>query len=163
LALSYDIRLAQASAQATEDIATAQTLARAVEQTHAALEELRQLARGIYPAVLTDAGLLRALASFADTAPVLVEILGADDRRYSAAIETAAYFAVVEAVDDAAQRHADHAALTVTHADRCLTLTLADNGSRRTSPMIALADRVGALGGTLHLEPTSCRVEMPCG
>ena len=162
LALSYDVRLAHASATADADLTTERTLARAVEQTQAALEELRELARGIYPAVLTEAGLLPALATLADTAPLPLEIRQVDDRRYPAAIETAAYFAVAEAVDDAARRAANHASLAVAHDEGRLIVTIDDDGSSRISPMLALADRVGALGGTVLVESTTCQVEIPC-
>jgi signal transduction histidine kinase len=162
LALSYEVRLARADAEADGDAATERMLARSIEETHAALEELRELAHGIYPAVLAEAGLDPALASLSDTAPLPLEILGGDHRRYPAAVETAAYFAVVEAVDDACERHASAAAVTVAQDDGRLTVTVSDDGSARTSAMAALADRVGALGGALVVEPTTLRVEIPC-
>jgi len=162
LALSYDIRLAHASAAADGDRATAESLDGAIEETLGALEDLRELARGIYPAVLTEAGLATALATLADVAPLTVEILRVEDRRFPAPIETAAYFAVAEAVDDAVRRGADNAALTVVHDHGRLVVKVEDNGSDRSSPMVALADRVGALGGTLFVEPTVCRAEIPC-
>ncbi len=163
LALSYDIRLARAGAEADGDRATATTLARAMDETQDALEELRELARGIYPAVLTEAGLVPALATFADTAPLPVEIIGAEGRRSPAPVEMAVYLAVTEAVDDAAARGAEHVALTLVQEDERLVVTVQDDGSERTSPMVALADRVGALGGSVLLEPTVCRVEIRCG
>jgi signal transduction histidine kinase len=162
LALSYDIRLARAGAEADGDSASATTLARAVDETKDALEELRELARGIYPAVLTEAGLVPALATFADTAPLPVEILGAEDRRYPAPVETAAYFAVTEAVDDAAARGAEHAAVTLLREDERLVVTVEDDGAERTSPMVAVTDRVGALGGRVLVESTKCIAEIPC-
>ncbi len=162
LALSYDIRLARASAKSDADSPTELMLARAVEETQSALEELRELAHGIYPAILTEAGVLPALATLADTAPLHIRIVRTDDRRYPAPIEAAAYFAVAEAVDDAAHRTARHATLTVAHEDGRLIVTVDDDGSSRISPMLALADRVGALGGTVLVEPTTCRVEIPC-
>ncbi len=84
------------------------TLATAIEETQGALQELRELAHGIYPAVLAEAGLAPALATLADTAPLPVQILRAGDRRYPAPVEAAAYFAVAEAIGDAARRGADH-------------------------------------------------------
>ncbi len=108
LALSYDIRLARAGAAADGDTAAQMTLATAIEETQGALQELRELAHGIYPAVLAEAGLAPALATLADTAPLPVQILRAGDRRYPAPVEAAAYFAVAEAIGDAARRGADH-------------------------------------------------------
>jgi signal transduction histidine kinase len=162
LALSYDIRLARASAAADGDTAAQMTLATAMEQTGAALEELRALAHGIYPAVLAEAGLAAALATLADTAPLPVQILRADGRRYPAPVEAAAYFTVAEAVGDAARRGADRAAVTVAHDNELLAVTVEDNGTGRDSPMVTLTDRVGALGGTLFIKETACRAEIPC-
>ena len=162
LALSYDIRLARASAEAEADTAAVIALAAAMEQTGAALEELRELAHGIYPAVLAEAGLAPALATLADTAPLPVQIRRADDRRYPAPVEAAAYFTVTEAVDDAARRGADRAAVTVAPEGGRLVVTVEDNGTVRGAPMIALADRVGALGGSLSIKQTVCRAEIPC-
>jgi signal transduction histidine kinase len=162
LALSYDIRLARASAEADNDTAAVIALAAAMEQTGAALEELRELAHGIYPAVLAEAGLAPALATLADTAPLPVQIRRADDRRYPAPVEAAAYFTVTEAVDDAARRGADRAAVTVAPQGGRLVVTVEDNGTVRGAPMIALADRVGALGGSLSIKQTECRAEIPC-
>jgi signal transduction histidine kinase len=162
LALSYDIRLARASAKADGDTAAQMTLATAVEQTQGALEELRDLAHGIYPAVLAEAGLAPALATLADTAPLPVQILRADNRRYPAPVEAAAYFTVAEAIGDAARRGADRAAVTAAPQGGRLVVTVEDNGTGRDAPMIALADRVGALGGSLSIQLTACRAEIPC-
>jgi signal transduction histidine kinase len=162
LALSYDIRLGRASTEADGDTAAQMTLTTAMEETGAALEELRELAHGIYPAVLAEAGLTPALATLADTAPLPVQILRTDDQRYPAPVEAAAYFTVAEAVDDAARRGADRAAVTVDHEGGKLVVTVEDNGTGRDAPMVTLTDRVGALGGTLFIKETVCRAEIPC-
>jgi signal transduction histidine kinase len=162
LALSYDIRLARASAEADGDTAAQMTLTTAMEETGAALEELRELAHGIYPAVLAEAGVAPALATLADSAPLPVQILRTDDQRYPAPVEAAAYFTVAEAVDDAARRGADRAAVTVDHEGGQLVVTVEDNGTGRDAPMVTLTDRVGALGGTLFIKETVCRAEIPC-
>lgn len=162
LALSYDIRLARAGAAADGDTAAQMTLGRAIEETQGALEELRELAHGIYPAVLAEAGVAAALATLADTAPLPVQIRRVDDRRYPAPVEAAAYFAVAEAIGDAARRGADHAVVTVAHDNELLVVTVEDNGTDRDAPMVTLADRVGALGGSLFIKETACRAEIPC-
>ena len=138
------------------------TLATAIEETQGALQELRELAHGIYPAVLAEAGLAPALATLADTAPLPVQILQADNRRYPAPVEAAAYFTVAEAVDDAARRGADRAVVTLAPEGGQLVVTVEDDGTDRDTRMIALADRVGALGGSLYLRQTVCRAEIPC-
>jgi signal transduction histidine kinase len=162
LALSYDIRLAHAAAQADGDTVTETALARAAEETRDVLEELRDLAHGIYPAVLAEAGIGPALATLADTAPLPVQILRAGHRRYPAPVEAAAYFAVAEAIVDVARRGADHAAVSITHEGGALVVTVEGNGSGDASPMLAAADRVGALGGSLAAGPAVCRAEIPC-
>jgi signal transduction histidine kinase len=162
LALSYEIRLARAAADGQGDQATASALAQAIAETEDVLDEVRELARGIFPALLTEAGLSTALATLADVAPLPVDMLRVDTGRYAAGIEAAAYFAVAEAVDDAAARNADHAAVMIVEGDGRLVITIEDNGSDRASPMLALTDRVGALGGAVLVEPTACRVELPC-
>ena len=162
LALSYDIRLARASAEAERDTQAGMTLAQAAGDTQGILGELRDLAHGIYPAVLAEAGIGPALASLADTAPLPVEILRAGHHRYPEQVEAAAYFAVAEAIGDAARRGADHAVVTVAHDNELLVVTVEDNGTGRDAPMVTLADRVGALGGSLTIEPNIWRVEIPC-
>jgi signal transduction histidine kinase len=162
LALSYEIRLARASAHEDGDIPAEMALAKATGDTQDVLGELRDLAHGIYPAVLAEAGIGPALATLADTAPLPVEILRGEHRRYPAPVEAAAYFAVAEALGDAARRGAGHAAVTVAHQGERLVVTVEDNGSGEPSPMVAAADRVGALGGTLATGPALCRAEIPC-
>jgi signal transduction histidine kinase len=162
LALSYDIRLARATAQADGDAPAETALARAVSQTQDVLEELRDLAHGIYPAVLTEAGIGPALATLADTAPLPVQIHQAEHQRYPAPVEAAAYFAVAEAISDAARRGADRAAVSLTQEDGLLLVVVEDNGSGDASPLLAVADRVGALGGSLSTGSAVCRAEIPC-
>jgi signal transduction histidine kinase len=163
LALSYDLRLARASAQADGDRQTGSLLTQATGQAQAALEELRELAHGIYPAILAEAGLTAAMATLADAAPLPVEIVAATDARYPAAVETAAYLLVAEALDDAAGRGASHTTVSLAQDGGRLVITVHDDGTDRTSPMAQLADRVGALDGQLTVEPRRLRAELPCG
>jgi signal transduction histidine kinase len=163
LALSYDIRLAHASAEADADNRTRLFLEQALADVQAGLGELRELAHGIYPAILTEAGLGPALATLADSASIPVELDDAVQRRYPEVIETAAYLMVAEAIEDAAGRGAGYAAVTVAHLDGRLTVTVEDDGQCRSASMTEIADRVGALGGILTVEPTWMGVEIPCG
>jgi signal transduction histidine kinase len=163
LALSYDIRLAHASADAESDDPARLLLAQAQAGVQAGLGELRELAHGIYPAILTEAGLGPALATLADSASIPVELDDAVQGRYPEVVETAAYLMVAEAIDDASGRGAGYAAVTAAHRDGRLTVTVTDDGQGRTSPMAEIADRVGALGGDLTVEPTWIGVEIPCG
>lgn len=162
LALSYDLRLAGSAAAAAGDVQTASFLAEATGDAQAALGELRELAHGIHPAILTEAGLGPALASLADAAPLAVEIEATADERHPASVETAAYLVVAEAIDDAARRHATYATASALRDEERLLVEVEDDGSERTSTMIHLADRVGAIGGRLEVEPTTLRAAIPC-
>jgi signal transduction histidine kinase len=163
LALSYDIRLAHASAEADADNRTRLFLEQALAEVQAGLGELRELAHGIYPAILTEAGLGPALATLADSASIPVELDDDVQSRYPELVETAAYLMVAEAIEDAAGRGAGYAAVTVAHRDGRLTVTVEDDGQDRTSPMSGIADRVGALDGILTIEPTRMGAQIPCG
>jgi signal transduction histidine kinase len=162
LALSYDLRLARTNAEADGDNETGSLLTEATDQAQAALNELRELAHGIYPAILAEAGLGPALATLADAAPLPVEILATAEGRYPAAVETAAYLLVAEALDDAAGRDASHTTVNTVRTGGRLVVTVDDDGTDRTAAMVQLADRIGALDGRLAVEPTRLRAELPC-
>jgi signal transduction histidine kinase len=158
LALSFDLRLARSAAEADGDESLAMMLASAVEEAQAALEELRELAHGIYPAVLTEAGLSTALATLADEAQLPVE-LTVTIARFEPAVEAALYVAVREAIDDAAKRGASWLRVDV---DGRVTLSVEDDGTARSSALVHVTDRIGALGGVTAFGPNSLRAEVPC-
>jgi signal transduction histidine kinase len=159
LALSYEIRLARA---ATDGVA-ADLLADAAGEAQAALDELRDLAHGIYPASLADAGLSIALQGLAETARLPVELGQLPRDRYPPAVETAAYVAAAEAIEDAARRRATFAELRVQRENGLLVVEVDDDGVAHDSPLTGLADRVGALGGRIELGRTTLRAELPLG
>jgi signal transduction histidine kinase len=134
----------------------------ALEHAQAAIDDLRDLATGIHPAVLTDRGLTAALETLANRSPVPVELDAELDERLPMPVETTAYFVVAEAIDDAARRGASYAVVSGPRHDERLVVEVKDDGSERTSTMIHLADRVGAVGGRLQVEPTTLRAEIPC-
>ena len=158
LALSFDLRLARSAAEADADEPLETMLATAVDEAQAALEELRELAHGIYPAVLTEAGLSTALATLADEAPLPVALTATADR-FDAPVEEALYVAVRDAIDDAATRRATWVRISV---DGHLILNVTDDGAARSSTPVHLADRIGALGGETAFGPNSLRAEVPC-
>jgi signal transduction histidine kinase len=162
LALTYDIRLALTAAEEEGDTKAASLLRQALDRSHEALGELRELAHGIYPAILAEAGLGPALETLADAAPIPVEIGARAAGRCSSAAEAAAYLAASEGIRDAVERGASFVDISVTVADGSLVITVEDDGSERVSPHIALADRFGAAGGELILEPQRVRGEVPC-
>jgi signal transduction histidine kinase len=163
LALSYDLRLARASAEAAGDVEAAALLASAVDEAQTALNELRELAHGIYPAILAEAGLAPALASLADEAPLPVEMRDLPVDRFGPAVETAAYLTVAEAIEDASRRSATFVSVEIARAAAVLTVAARDDGLPRGAPLVHLSDRIGALGGSLVFDATGVRAEIPCG
>ncbi len=162
LALTYDLRLARTAAQADGDEGLALTLEGAVDEAHTALEELRELAHGIYPTILGEAGLGPALRGLADRASIPVELTDHSEQRYSAPIETAVYFLVDEAVAEAARRRATHALVRVRPDGSELLVEVEDDGVMADSVPRHLGDRVGALGGRVKRVGRVIRAEVPC-
>jgi signal transduction histidine kinase len=123
-----------------------------------ALENLRDLARGIYPPLLADAGLGAALEAQARKSPVPVEF-GADDiGRYPQEVEAAVYFCVLEAMQNVAKyAEAEWARISLSQADGHLTFTVEDNGVgfdpalARGSGLPNMRDRMEALGGSVEV------------
>ena len=138
-----------------------------------ALRELRDLARGIHPPVLTDRGLGAALATLADQSGLPVSVAVEIDERLAPVIETAAYFVVAESLANAAKHSgASHISVNVRrHAGR-LELDVEDDGRGGADPagggLTGLRQRVAALDGTLSVSspaggPTIIHAELPCG
>jgi signal transduction histidine kinase len=164
IGVSFQLHAALAAARADGDPAAERLLAGACDQAVTALADVRQLAYGIFPAILSDAGLAPALRTFAAGAALPVEVLEVDDRRCAVEAETAAYVVVVEAVADAARRSAGYATVRVGRHQRRLVVVVADDGSRPDPAALRhVTDRVEALGGRLVLGPGAVRAEIPCG
>lgn len=172
VSLSLALGLAQAKAAETSPDVVA-TLAAAEVELKEAIGELRELARGIHPAILTEAGLRAALESLAERSPIPVTVQTNVDDRLPPLVEATAYFVVAEALTNAA-RHASASAVTLTAnvTDGWLQLTVADDGQggadpARGSGLRGLLDRVAALGGRLSIDEngsdgTRLRAEIPC-
>jgi signal transduction histidine kinase len=132
-------------------------LAEAREQLESGLRELRDLARGIHPTVLTERGLEPALAALAQRAAVVVEVRADVAGRLDPTIEAAAYFLVSEALTNATKHaQADTVTVDLRVADGTLVVTIADDGvggadAGKGSGLGALADRVVAVGGRLEM------------
>jgi signal transduction histidine kinase len=136
------------------------------------LEELREISRGIHPAILSSGGLEAALTALADRSAVRVELDLRAQRQLPEHVEVAAYYVVSEALTNAA-KHADASVVRVElDADEAiLRLAIRDDGiggaaPRRGSGLIGLIDRVAALGGTLHVTSppgggTTLLIEIP--
>ena len=143
-----------------------------VEVQHA-LRELRELARGIHPAVLTDQGLDAAVRTLAERVPLPVEVRTSGER-LPAHVETAAYFVVAEALANATKyAHASRAWVTIGRRDGHAIVEVRDDGAGGAdlnggSGLRGLADRVGALDGRLLIDSppgggTRLQAEIPCG
>ena len=164
LALSYELQLAEADARAAGDTRLAEVLTKAGERAGTALVELRDLAHGIFPVILTEAGLGPALATFADTAPLRVELIDPPDERLPAHAETAAYLAVTATVEHASRRSASRIVATFRPIDTELEVELIDNGTGDSPDnLLRIRDRVGALGGRLTIDGFRVQVVIPCG
>ena len=122
------------------------------------LDELRELARGIHPAVLTDRGLGPALQGLVERAPVPVEITELPEERLAGPVEAAAYYIVAEAITNVAKyAHASHVTVSVRRSSECATVTVCDDGvggadAANGTGLRGLADRIEALQGQLYLD-----------
>jgi signal transduction histidine kinase len=162
LAVSYDLRLAHAAAESDGDRELCELVSRATVEIDRALGELRELAEGIYPVVLTEAGLATALESLVDAAPIPVELGKLAPGRYPAPVESAAYYVVQEAIYDAAIREATFARVITSIAEDILVVCVEDDGAGRAGALVHVADRVGALGGSIDVGVDTIRAELPC-
>ncbi|MGW7824437.1 sensor domain-containing protein [Streptomyces puniciscabiei] len=149
-------------------------LADAVRQAQETLEELRALSRGIAPPILADRGLREALSTLAARCVVPAEFdAGPIKCRLDAAVETAAYFVVAEALTNVAKHsHARRCTVGMRHAEGGLRVWVTDDGVggaafAKGHGLQGLADRVRAVGGRLRVSsppdgPTTVTVELPC-
>jgi signal transduction histidine kinase len=148
-------------------------LALIAEELGGALDELREISRGIHPAVLSESGLGPALKALARRSAVPIALDLNLETRLEEQHEAAAYYAVSEALTNAA-KHAQASAIEVHvgYSDGALTLSIHDDGiggadPSRGSGLIGLKDRVEALGGTISVvsppgEGTSLHARLPC-
>jgi signal transduction histidine kinase len=171
VSLALEVRLARS--QVEKDPATAAPfLERFGEELLAASAELRELARGIHPAVLTERGLAPAIAALAARAPFPVEVLDVPAERLPSAAETTAYFTVAEALTNVAKyAEATYATVRVACEDAALVVEIRDDGVGGADPdggsgLRGLADRVAACDGALSVasppgEGTLVRAVLP--
>jgi PAS domain S-box-containing protein len=171
--IGYGLRRARAALEG-DPAAAANALDEAIDGLAKAAADLRELARGIHPAVLTEGGLEPALTMLAErcSTPVTVEVPG--DARFPEAVETAVYFLVAEALTNVARHsRATRADLRVRQVADRLVVELTDDGcggadgAGSGSGLRGLEDRVSALGGTLAVHSprgggTTIRAELPC-
>ncbi len=171
VALSLTLRLAQGKLREDPDRSEGLLVA-AQTELDLALGELRELARGIHPAILSDRGLTAALEALAGRAPIPVDLAESPGDRLPEAIEAAAYFVVAEALTNVVKyAHASHATVRVSRDNGAAVVEVADDGvggadPGRGSGLSGLADRVAALDGQMRIESpagagTRLRAEIP--
>jgi signal transduction histidine kinase len=171
VALSLTLRLAQGKLHDDPERAN-ELLDGAQQELTLALGELRELARGIHPAVLSDRGLGAALEALAGRAPIEVDLAAVPGDRLPEAIEAAAYFVIAEALTNVAKyAHASQATVSVTRRNGHAVVEVADDGiggadPDRGSGLRGLVDRVSALDGRMSLDSpagagTRLRAEIP--
>jgi signal transduction histidine kinase len=175
VALIAGLRLARN--RLSRDQLTAAELTDLQDQAREMLQDLRELARGIHPPVLSDNGLVAALESRVMRFPISVQILADDDElraeRFSEDVEGTAYFVACESLTNVA-KHAgtDGARVRLSHSGDRLRLVVEDDGQgfesngARSGGLANIRDRVGALHGRLTIESrpgagTSVRAELP--
>ncbi|NMO57846.1 HAMP domain-containing protein [Actinoplanes sp. TBRC 11911] len=156
VSLSLELRLAQmADPPDVEQMRAA--LGRAAAEVTEVVDDLREMAQGIHPAILTEGGLGPALRTLAHRSPVPVEIEMVTHERFPAMVEAGAYYIAAEALANTAKHaKASSVRVQVDRGDESLVLTVQDDGCggadyARGSGLVGLRDRAEALGGTLRV------------
>jgi signal transduction histidine kinase len=173
MALGINLRLAR-DRIAREPEQAAELVDASLQELNEATSELRELARGIHPAVLTDRGLEAAINGLAQRSPVPVEVLETPHDRLPSSVESAVYFVVAEALTNVARyAQARTATVSVVRRSGRVEVEVSDDGVGGADPeqgsgLLGLADRVAALDGRLELasangEGTTLRASIPCG
>ena len=171
--VSLSLRLRIAASRLSKDpAAAAELMAEASDELALGLEELRELARGIHPAVLTDHGLTPAVEALATRATLPVEVNGLPPERLAEPIEAAAFYVVSEALANVAKyASASRARVDLDRDDGVLVVEVSDDGvgganAAGGTGLRGLSDRVEALGGRLRVSSergrgTTVRAELP--
>jgi signal transduction histidine kinase len=164
VSLALFLRMLQSAVHTPQ---AAELAARAADLTEVILGRLRELARGIHPAVLDDSGLHGALVDLAEASTDLaVEVNGSPLRRCRTVTETVAYRVVEAVIADARRRHAALLSISAVDRDGRLVLDVRDDGGPSPVSMAALVPQINALGGVLTLDSgggeARLRLELPC-
>ena len=172
VALALELRSAQRQLGDSGDPDVEQLLSSTADELQVAVEELRELAQGIHPGILTQGGLAHALEELAARAPLPVAV-AATEERFSPEIEAAAYFVACEALTNVVKHaNASKASIGARRDDGLLVIEVSDDGGGGAaqsggSGLRGLTDRVEARGGRLVVESiqgsgTRVRAEIPC-
>jgi len=172
VSLALQLRLTQSALERRPE-AVPGLLEEAQAELARALDELRELARGIHPAILTDRGLGPALEAILARAPLPVELTDLPEERLPEPVEAAVYYVVAETITNIAKHaQAESATVSVTLTGRTARVVITDNGiggadPARGSGLRGLADRIEALDGSLRVESregrgTRIEAQIPC-
>ncbi|HET6172936.1 MAG TPA: MASE1 domain-containing protein [Gaiellales bacterium] len=172
VSLALQLRLTQSALERRPE-AVAGLLQEAQAELARALDELRELARGIHPAILTDRGLGPALEAILARAPLPVELTDLPAERLPEPVEAAVYYVVAETVTNIAKHaQAESATVSVTLSGTSAHVVITDNGVGGADPaggsgLRGLADRIEALDGGLRIESdaafgTRIEAQIPC-
>jgi signal transduction histidine kinase len=172
--LSLALRLARVQLGPDPDPTVTAGIDRAEQELRMAIDELREVAQGIYPAVLTDEGLAAAVEGLAERTVLPIAITWIPEERFPSPVETAAYFLIAEATGPIATlTAASGATVDVRRDGSWLVVELTEDGLGDTEPELQarfteLEDRVGALEGRLGVQHVpergiTIRAEIPCG
>jgi signal transduction histidine kinase len=174
VSLAMNLGIAKDRLGADQDPHTVELVTRAHDEAKQAIGELRDLVRGIHPAVLTDRGLDAAVSALAARCPVAVQVQSNLGRRLPPAVEATGYFVVAEALTNIAKHsRATRASVTLAERDGRLTIQIFDDGvggivEDGSGGLRGLRDRVTSVEGQLRIAspiggPTTIIVEVPCG
>jgi len=171
ISLALGIARSQVGATSEQEIAVA--LDDAAAELRLALAELRELARGIHPVILSEAGLGPALVSLAERSPIPVTVTAVPSERLPSRVEETAYYVASEALANAAKHaHATAVSISARRLEGELLVEVGDDGvggaDADGSGLRGLADRVAALDGQLRVHSpdgkgTRITAELPCG
>jgi signal transduction histidine kinase len=172
--LGIGLALQLARKEVADGTAAAELLDESAHELEAAVDELRNLAQGIHPTVLTEQGLAAAVSALARRLAVSVDLTGITAGRLPPPVETTAYFLICEALQNTVKHAQAHrAAIRVAPVDGLVTVEVTDDGIGGADPasgsgIRGLKDRVEAIGGRLHIDSqpgrgTLVRAELPCG
>jgi PAS domain S-box-containing protein len=156
VSLALTLRLARRQVETGDTTAAAASLGAAAEELDRALEELRELARGLHPAALTDQGLASALQTVAKRLPIHVDI-AAPSERLPGDLEATVYYIVSEALTNVVKHaQASRAKVKIAVEDDTLRFEVVDDGCGGADPtagsgILGLRDRAEAAGGTLFV------------
>ena len=173
VSISLALGIARSQVGATSEQEMAVALDDAAAELRLALGELRELARGIHPVILSEAGLGPALVSLAERSPIPVTVTAVPPKRLPSRVEETAYYVASEALANAAKHaHATAVSISARRLEGQLLVEVGDDGIGGADPdgsgLRGLADRVAALDGHLRVHSpdgkgTRITAELPCG